>query len=116
VEAVFDMEIFGSFQTEKVLKEVSTKYAHKTVFLPCKVLKSVDLAINGGIIFTGVEALRKVEGLADHQRGFLPSRTSIQKCAAQLHDLGQDLIPFGRVASQLGEMVNFILKRWFDSY
>ncbi len=116
VEAVFEMEIFGSFQTEKVLKEVSTKYARNTVFLPWKVLKSMDLAINGGINFTGVEALRKIEGLADHQRGFLPSRSSIQKCAAQLHDLGQDLIPFGRVASQLGEMVNFILKRWFDSY
>ena len=118
VEAVFEMEIFGSFQTEKVLKEVSTKYARNTVFLPWKVLKSMDLAINGGINFTGLEALRKVEGLGDHQRGFLPSRASVQRCAAQLHDLGQDLIPFEKVDSQLGEMhqfhyeklVRFILK------
>ena len=106
-ESVFDKELFGSFSTQKVLKEMSTKYARRHVFLPWKLLRSVDLAINGGINFTGVEALRKAEDLGEYQRGFLPSRTSLQGCAAKLHELGQDLIPFERVDSQLGEMYQF---------
>jgi transposase-like protein len=107
VEAVFDSALFGSFATGKVIQEISTKYARQTVFLPWKVLRSIDLAINGGMNFSGVEALRKAEGLAPYERGFLPSRTSIQSCAAQLHDLGQELIPFKKVDCQLGEIYQF---------
>jgi hypothetical protein len=107
VEAVFESQLFGSFLTGKVLKEITTTYARRNVFLPWKVLRSIDLAINGGINFTGVEALRKVEDLGSYERGFLPSRAMIQLCAKQLHELGQHLIPFSKVDCQLGEMYQF---------
>jgi hypothetical protein len=70
---LFDKELFGAFATQKVEKELSTRFARKYVFLPWKVLRSIDLAINGGINYTGLEALRKVEDLDKYQRGFLPS-------------------------------------------
>jgi hypothetical protein len=65
------------------------------------------LAINGGVNFTGIEALKKVEELGNYQWGFLPSQTSLQGCAAKLHELGQDAIPFERVDYHLGEMYQF---------
>jgi len=107
VEVVFDNNLFGAFETDKVLKEVTTKYARKTVFVPWRVLRSIDLAINGGINFTGIEALRKAEELGSHQRGMLPSRGMVQKCAMELHVLGQELIPFERLSCPLGEMYKF---------
>jgi hypothetical protein len=72
VEAVFESQLFGSFLTGKVLKEITTKYARGKVFLPWKVLQSIDLAINGGINFTGVESLRQVEDLGSYERGSYP--------------------------------------------
>jgi hypothetical protein len=57
-EVIFDNELFGSFAMQKVMKEMATKYARKNIFLPWKVLCSIDLAINGGINYAGVEALR----------------------------------------------------------
>ncbi len=84
------------------MRERSTKYARKNIFLPWKVLKAINLAINGGINFTGLESLRKVEGLEEYQQGFLPARSSVQQCAANLHLLGQSLIPFEKVDCQLG--------------
>ncbi len=70
-------------------------------------LKANDRAINGGINFTGLESLRKVEELEEYQKGFLPARSSVQQCAANLHLLGQSLIPFEKVECQLGEMYQF---------
>jgi hypothetical protein len=49
----------------------------------------------------------KVEEQGGHQHGMLPSRGSIQNCATQLHQLGQDLIPFEKVDCWLGEMHQF---------
>jgi hypothetical protein len=57
-EVIFDNELFGSFAMQQVMKEMATKYARKNIFLPWKVLCSIDLAINGGINYAGVEALR----------------------------------------------------------
>jgi hypothetical protein len=37
VESVFANKLFGSFSTGEVLKEISTKYAQGTIFLPWKV-------------------------------------------------------------------------------
>jgi hypothetical protein len=48
-----------------------------------------------------------VEGLKDHERGILPSRSSVQRCSKELHDLGQETIPFKKVPSELGEMFHF---------
>ncbi len=106
-EVIFDNELFGSFAMQKAMKEMATKYARKNIFLPWKVLRSIDLEINGGINYTGVEALRQVEELQKYQQGFLPCRTSIPNCAAELHQLGKNLIPFERVNSDLGEMYQF---------
>jgi hypothetical protein len=106
-EVIFDHEIFGSFTTQRVLKDISRKYARSHIFLPWRVLRSIDLAINGGINLTGLESLRKVEDLEDYQRGFLPSRTSVQNCAAELHALGQELIPIEKVPCDLGEMYQY---------
>jgi hypothetical protein len=106
-EAVFNNELFGSAVTDKVLKEVSRKYARKYIFIPWKVLRSLDMAINGGINYNGLEALRKVEGLEPYEQGFLPGRSSVQRCAASLFELGQKIVPVEKVLSQLGEMFKF---------
>jgi hypothetical protein len=103
VEAVFESQLFGSFLTGKVLKEITTKYAQGNVFLPWRVLQGIDLAIN----FTGGESLRKMEDLGSYEWGFLPSQAMIQLCAKELHQLGQHLIPFSKVDCQLGEMYQF---------
>jgi len=106
-EIIFDNELLGTFATETVLHEVSLKYARKKIFLPWRVLRSIDLAINGGINLTGLESLRQVEDLAEYQRGYLPSRGAVQICAAELHALGQELIPIEKVPCNLGEMYQF---------
>jgi hypothetical protein len=56
-EVVFDHEIFGSFATQRVSKDISRKYARLHIFVPWKVLRSIDLVINGGINLTGLESL-----------------------------------------------------------
>ena len=80
-EVIFDNELFGSFATQKVMKEMITKHARR--------------------IFFCMQKLQK------YQQGFLPCWTSIQNCAAELHQLGQDLITFEKVSSDLGEMYQF---------
>jgi hypothetical protein len=72
-EVIFDREIFGSFATQRVIKDISRKYARSHIFVLWKVLRSIDLTINGGINLTGLESLRKVEDLEEYQQGFLPS-------------------------------------------
>jgi hypothetical protein len=103
---------------ERVLREETRKYCRKMLFLPWKVLQSLDLAINGGINYNGLESLRQLESLRDYEQGCLPSRSSVQHCAALLHEVGQIMIPFYKIENQLGEMyafnyekmVRFILK------
>jgi len=103
-DVIFTNQLYGPVATETVVKEMSKAYARKHIFIAWKVLRSVDMAINGGINFTGVEALRQVENLGRYERGFIPGRSSIQRCAAELHQVGQEIIPFYKVPSELGEM------------
>jgi hypothetical protein len=93
-EVIFDNQLYGTFATERVMKEMTRAYSRKNIFVPWKVLRSIDLAINGGINSTGLEALRKVEDLQKYEQGCLPCRTTIQKCAAELYEVGQKTIPF----------------------
>jgi hypothetical protein len=59
----------------------------------------------------------ELTGLRDYEREILPSRSSVQCCSKELHDLGQELIPVEKVHSELREifpfdyekMVHFIL-------
>jgi hypothetical protein len=106
-QILFQRELFGSVATERVLREETKRYCRKILFVPWKVLQSLDLAINGGINYNGLESLRKLEGLHAYEQGCLPSRSSVQRCAAMLHELGQHYIPFQKVESQLGEMYAF---------
>jgi flagellar biosynthesis regulator FlbT len=106
-EVIFTNQLYGPVATEAVVREMSKSYARKHIFVPWKVLQSIDMAINGGINFTGIESLRKVENLDSYERGFLPSRSSVQRCAAELHELGQEKVPFYKVESELGEMYQF---------
>jgi hypothetical protein len=57
----------------------------KHIFIPWKVLWSIELAINGGINFAGEVVLYRVENLGSFERGFLPGRSSIVRCAEELH-------------------------------
>jgi len=96
-QILFQRELFGSVATERVLREETKRYCRKILFVPWKVLQSLDLAINGGINYNGLESLRKLEGLHAYEQGCLPSRSSVQRCAALLHELGQHYIPFQKV-------------------
>jgi hypothetical protein len=104
---ILDGRLFGNFATDTVMKEVCTRYARKSVFVPWKVLRSIDLAINGGINYTGLESLRAVEELEKNQYGCLPSRSAVQQCAYQLQELGQNVVTMERVPSNLGECYQF---------
>jgi hypothetical protein len=42
-EVIFHNELFRSFVTQTVLKNISKKYARTHIFLPWKVLRSIDL-------------------------------------------------------------------------
>lgn len=106
-EVIFDNNLFGAIPTERVLNKCTRMYCRRHVYLPWKVLQALDLSINGGINYNGLEALRRVEGLRDYERGILPSRSSVQRCAKELHELGQELIPVKKVQSELGEMFQF---------
>jgi isopentenyl diphosphate isomerase/L-lactate dehydrogenase-like FMN-dependent dehydrogenase len=71
-DVIFTNQLYGPVATETVVKEMSKAYARKHIFIAWKVLRSVDMAINGGINFTGVEALGQVENLGRYERGFIP--------------------------------------------
>jgi hypothetical protein len=106
-QVIFEKELFGSMPTERVLRNYSKMYCRRYIYLPWKVLQALDTSINGGINYTGLESLRKVEGLREYERGFLPSRSAVQRCAAELHALGQEVVPVKKVESVLGEMFQF---------
>jgi hypothetical protein len=106
-EVLFDNNLFGAIPTERVLSQYTKMYCWRYVYLPWKVLQALDLSINGGINYNGLEALHQVEGLRDYERGILPSRSSVQRCSKELHEVGQELIPVKKVRSELGEMFQF---------
>jgi hypothetical protein len=118
IEVVFDKELFGSTSTDHVKREQVRKYCRNTIFLPWKVLQGLDTSINGGINYNGLEILRSVEQLQHYERGCLPSRSSVQRCADELHKLGQKLVPVTKQLCAVGElfafnygkMLRFILK------
>jgi hypothetical protein len=106
-EALFEKAIFGADATNKVLKEISKKYVRNCVYVPWKVLRALDLTVNGGINYNGIEILRSVEELDHFERGFLPSRADVQRCASRLHELGQQKIPVRKIGCSLGELFAF---------
>lgn len=57
-EVIFDNDLFGAIPTERVLSHYSKMYCRRYVYLPWKVLQALDLSINGGINYNGLEALR----------------------------------------------------------
>jgi hypothetical protein len=89
------------------LQETYDNYFFKDMrnkFAPWKVLKAIDLSSVGGLNYNGIETLRQVEELTKYERGVLPSRSSVQRIAYELHELGQRHIPFHKKRSDLGEM------------
>jgi len=120
-DALFKNVIFGAEATGIVLEEIYQKYIFsekKRVFLPWKILRAIDLCMAGSLNYSGVEALRSVEGLGRYERGILPSRSQIQRVAYQLHEVGQHHIPFSKQDSEVGEsfaydyekFIRFLLK------
>jgi hypothetical protein len=110
--ALFGAAIFGAAVTKAVLSEVYKKYIfeeHRSTFAPWRVLRAIDLSPVGGLNFNGVETLRNVEELELYQRGILvlPARSSIQRASYELHDLGQQHIPFHWKQCDLGEVYQF---------
>jgi hypothetical protein len=118
IEVVFDQELFGSTSTDHVKREQVRKYCRNIIFLPWKVLQCLDTSINGGINYNGLEILWSVEQLQHYERSCLPSRSSVQHCADELHKLGQKLVPVTKQLCAVGElfafyyakMLHFILK------
>jgi hypothetical protein len=106
-DVLFKEEIFGSMATNEVVKDISKSYAQKYIFLPWKILRALDLSINGGINYNGVKALRTIEGLQPYERGIIPSRATIQKCSAQLHEYAQSILPIKQKNSIHGELFEF---------
>jgi hypothetical protein len=71
------------------------------------VLRAIDLSSVGGLNYDGLETLQGVEELEKYERGVLPSRSSVQRAAYELHDIGQNVIPFHKKNSELGEMYQY---------
>ena len=69
-------------------------YARTEVYVPWKILKAMDLAPKGCLNYCGIEVLREVEGLDRYEQGMLPSRSSVQKVARKMYDVGQEIIQF----------------------
>ena len=115
VEALFSQKIFGVQATTTVLQEMYKTYFFKeqrAVFAPWRVLRAMDLSSVGGLNYNGLETLRQVEELEKYERGVLPSRSSVQRVAYDLHSLGQQHIPFHRHRSDLGEMFQYDYERF----
>jgi hypothetical protein len=93
IEVVFDQELYGSISTDYVKREQGRKYCRNIILLPWKGLQGLDTSINGGINYNGLEILQSVEQLQHYEHSCLPSRSSVQHCADELHKLGQKLVP-----------------------
>jgi hypothetical protein len=114
-DALFNKVIFGVEATATVLGEIYTKHIneqHMLTFLPWKILRAIDLSIAGSLNYNGVETLRLVENLVRYERGIIPSWSQIQRAAYELHDLGQEIIPFEKKQSALGEMFAYDYERF----
>jgi hypothetical protein len=103
----FDSYIFGVEETRFILIRLVWKFTRAEVFVAWKILKAMDLAPKGALNYTGLEVLRSVEGLDRYEQGLLPSRSTVQKQARWLHDVGQEVIPIVPVDCPLGEMYQF---------
>jgi len=109
-DCIFGAAVFGATATKAVLSEVHKKYIlaeHQRTFSNWRVLRAIDLSPVSGLNYNGVEILRSVEELGKYERGVLPSRSSIQKCSAELYQMGQELIPFHRKECALGEVYQY---------
>jgi hypothetical protein len=109
-DVLFKNAIFGVESTRAVLDEIYKKYIYmdqRRVFLPWKILRAIDMSIAGSLNYNGLETLRSVEELGHYQRGILPSRSQIQRASYELHNIAQEIIPFGKKESQLGEMFSY---------
>jgi hypothetical protein len=87
-EALFDNAIFGVEATQVVLKELYQKYFFKQMremFAPWCVLRAIDSSYLGVLNYNCIETLLQMECVEKYQRGVLPSRTSVQKAAYELH-------------------------------
>jgi hypothetical protein len=71
----------------------------------------MDLAPKGCLNYRGIKVLREVEGLDRYEQGMLPSRSSAQKVARKMYDVGQEIIPIIPVDCPLGEMYKFDYER-----
>ena len=110
-KVLFDCCIFGVEETRSVLLSLTRKFVRTEVFLAAKILKAMDTAPKGSLNYRGLEVLRQVEGLSPWEQGLLPSRTSVQNRAREMHERGQEVIPLKAVECPLGEMYQFDYER-----
>jgi hypothetical protein len=110
-KVLFDCCIFGADETRSVLMTLTRKFIRSEVFVPWKILKAMDMAPKGSLNYTGIEVLRGVEGLDKWEQGALPARSTIQKQARKMYDVGQQIIPIMPVQCPLGEMFMFDYER-----
>jgi hypothetical protein len=116
VECLFGSALFGVEVKKVVLAEVYRKFIfneHQNTFASWRVLKAIDLSPVGGLNYNGIETLQTVENLGKHERGILPARTSIQRASLDLFNFGQELIPFHRKESYLGEVYQYEFEKFF---
>lgn len=114
-DCIFGTALFGIEATRVALSEVYKKYIYDnqhSTFSSWRVLRAIDLSPVGGLNYNGIETLRKVEGLNKHQRGVLPSRSSIQKASYELYSIGQETIPFEKKDSPLGEVYQYEFEKF----
>jgi hypothetical protein len=107
VTVLFDNAIFGVEETRFMWMRLARKCTRGEVFLPWKILKAMDLAPRGALNYSGLEVLRSVEGLGWYEQGLLPARSTIQKQARRLYEVGQTVIPIEAVECRFGEMYQF---------
>ncbi len=109
-QALFENAIFGVDATKAALSEMYKKHFFKeqrSLFAAWRVLRAIDLSAVGGLNYNRLETLRGVEDLEKYQRGVLPSRSSVQRAAYELHNIGQNIIPFERKECNMGEMFQY---------
>jgi hypothetical protein len=114
-DALLQNCVFGVEATKTMLSDLYKRFyfqEQRNVFAAWKVLRSIDLSSVGGLNYNGLETLRNVEELERYQRGILPSRSSVQKASYELHDIGQQVIPFEKKQCNIGEMYQYDYERF----
>jgi hypothetical protein len=69
------------------------KHVRSHVFTPPKILKGMDLA-GFRLSQAGLEVLRGVDATDKYHHGFIPSKSTILRCARKLEALAEDYCPF----------------------